>query len=174
MSQFWQHVITFFEKNGFAFEMLICNILFTRALPRRKNFVWRALGSFVVFLGVCIVWSFFNTRYTFWDIPKYIMLVTLATLSIVFCFDIKLRIAWFCEIGAFATQHLAFRVGELINSALIINFNMQESKCLYVATLSVMYALCYFFFARHLKENDLIRFYNYEIILLSMALTLFR
>ena len=84
MSQFWQHVITFFEKNGFAFEMLICNILFTRALPRRKNFVWRALGSFVVFLGVCMSLEFFNTRYTFWDIPKYIMLVTLATLSIVF------------------------------------------------------------------------------------------
>lgn len=172
MSQFWQQFIEFFNKNGFAFEMLICNIMFTRTLARRKNFIWRAVGGFLVYLGVCIAWSFFNTRYTFWDIPKYTMLVALATVIVYFCFNVKMRTALFCEIGAFAVQHLAFKVGEVINSALIVNFAMQENHWLYVATLPAMYTLCYFLFARHFEENELTRFNNYEVILLSMALTL--
>jgi len=172
MNQFFNSFISFFFNNGFAFEMLICNILFTRALTRRKHFVWRALAGFAVFLAVCVAWSFFDTRYTFWDIPKYTMLVAFAAFIVLFCFDVKIMTALFCEVGAFATQHLAFRVGQVLNSALIINFNMSHNNWLYVATLPVIYALSYFLFARHLKENDLLRFNNYEIILLSIALML--
>lgn len=167
---FLEAVVTFFQKNGFAFEMLLCNFMFVRTLKRRKHFLWRAIGGFAVFFAVTIAWSFFDTRYTFWDIPKFTLLVVLATFIVLFCFDVRLRTALFCEISAFATQHCAYKIGELTESAVVVGFGAENSMWIYVAVLPVVYTLFYFMFARRLKKYDVVQFDNREIILLSVAL----
>lgn len=169
---FIEAVVTFFQKNGFAFEMLLCNFMFVRTLKKRSHFVWRAVGGFAVFLGVTIGWSFFDTRYTYWDIPKFTLLVVLATFIVQFCFKVKLRTALFCEISAFATQHCAYKIGELSESAFVVGLGVENSMWMYVAILPVVYTLFYFLFARRLKKYDVVQFDNREIILLSVALML--
>jgi len=172
MKEFIELIVVLFEKYGFALEMLVVNILFVYTLKRKKKFLLRVLFCFSIFILILFGWGFFETRYTYWDIIKYIMIVFITILFLMFCFKIPLRTAVFCEIGAFATQHSAYKVGELFQSIAEIQFGFDYISVIYLLTVPLIYTLFYFLFARNLERYDVTKFKNNQIILLTIPLTL--
>jgi hypothetical protein len=172
MKEFIELIVVLFEKYGFALEMLVVNIIFVYTLKRKKKFLLRVLFCFSIFILILFGWGFFETRYTYWDIIKYIMIVFITILFLMFCFKIPLRTAVFCEIGAFATQHSAYKVGELFQSIAEIQFGFDYISVIYLLTVPLIYTLFYFLFARNLERYDVTKFKNNQIILLTIPLTL--
>lgn len=166
-------IYEFFINNGFVFEMLVCNFLFVMTLKRRKFFILRFAGSFLAFFALSIFWSMFETRYSVWDVLKYTMLFIMAAGIIFFCFETNFWTALFCEIGAFATQHSAFKVGEILKYLLEGKLNNVLYSFIYLATLGIIYAAFYFIFARRLRKFETSYFENKQIIFLSIALLMF-
>lgn len=146
-------IYEFLLKNGFVFEMFVCNAMFCRGLKRRKYFYLRLAACFVVYLGVSIVWGFFETTYTPWDIVKFTMLFFMAIGAIKVCFEISFYGALFREIGAYATQHCAYKVGEIVRFAMR-DYSIIAVNAAYIATAFAVWAASYLLFARRLKDNN--------------------
>jgi hypothetical protein len=172
MSALFEFIVGLFEKYGFALEMLVTNILFTYTLKRRNKFLLRVLLCSSLFILLLYIWSFFETRYTYWDTIKYTAFLVITMMFLMYCFKIPLRTAIFCEIGAFATQHSAYKVGELFQSVAEIQFGWDFISIIYIITVPLIYLLFYFLYARHLKKYDITKFKNNQIILLTIPLSL--
>ena len=172
MKEFFDLVVVLFEKYGFALEMLITNIMFVYTLKRKNNFLLRVVLCFSLLILILFFWSFFETRYTYLDIIKYSSILFITILLLMFCFKIPIRTAIFCEIGAFATQHSAYKVGEFFQSIAEIQLGFNFISVIYIVTVPLVYTLFYFLFARHLEKYDITKFKNNQIILLTIPLTL--
>lgn len=172
MSPFFEFIKELFEKYGFGLEMLITNIMFVYTLKRRNHFLLRVLLCFSILILILFIWNFFETRYTPWDILKFTSIVIITTMLLMFCFKIPLRTAIFCEISAFATQHSAYKLGEIFQSIGEIKFGLADTSIFYFAALPIVYVLFYFLFAKRLERYDITAFKNNQIILLTISLTL--
>jgi len=172
MNVLFDFIVGLFEEYGFALEMLATNILFTYTLNRRKNFLLRVLLCFSIVILMLYIWSFFETRYTYWDVIKFTFILLATMMFLMYCFKIPLRTAIFCEISAFATQHSAYKVGELFQSVAEIKLGWDFISVIYLITVPTIYVLFYVLFARHLKKYDITKFQNNQIILLTIPLTL--
>ncbi|MDD3113523.1 MAG: ATP-binding protein [Candidatus Izemoplasmatales bacterium] len=161
-----------FDKYGFSLEMLITNFMFVYTLRRRKNFLPRVLLCFSLLVLILYIWSFFETRYTYWDTIKYSTIVFITILFLMFCFKIPFRTAVFCEIGAFATQHSAYKVGEVFQSIAEIKLGFDNTSIIYFLTVPAIYVLFFFLFAKRLESYDITKLKNNQIILLTIPLTL--
>lgn len=172
MTNFIEALSNFFVNYGFAFEILVANIMFVYTLERKKNFILRVTFSFISFLLMLFIWNFFETRYTVWDTIKYISIIFFTVIILMFCFKISFRTAIFCEISAYATQHTAYKAGEFLQSIAEIKLNLNYNTFIYLFTVLVVYILFYHLFAKNLKKYDISKFKNNQIILLTIPLTL--
>lgn len=173
MSINFDQFFDFFNKYGFVFEMTVCNYMFSHTLERKKKFFLRVLLCIFLFFVLSFFWSFFYTRYSLWDILKYTLFFLLAVESLHFCFKINRWASLFIEIGAYATQHCGYKVGELLQFLFKGNLNVFFYSFLYISSIAIVYLIFYFVFAKRIKKYDIAELEDKQVILLSIALLLF-
>lgn len=100
-------------------------------------------------------------------------ILVVAVAGIVFCFKSKLSTALFSGIGAIATQHLAFKTGNILQAILLDTVLPAASAAIYLFSVVSVYIFCYFIFARRIKRKDTQNINSLHIMLLSIVLVLF-
>lgn len=166
-------IYDFFTEHGFIFELLIATALFVMTLKRRNHFIWRLLLCITILMGLSLIWGLFETRYTVWDILKYSSYFMITTAMIKFCFNVSFRAALFCQIGAFATQHAAYKIGEILLFPFEDSITIFTYAAIYLTSIICVYFLFYLVFAKQLQKYDVSHFENKLVIYLSMALLMF-
>lgn len=142
-------------------------------IKAQKKLFIAGIAMYCRFFCRIFFWSFYKTRYSFWDILKYTGFFLLAVESLHICFNIKRWTALFVEVGAYATQHCAYKVGELLQFWFKDKLNIFFYTFLYVVSLALIYTIFYFIFAKRLKNYDISDLQDKQTIFLSIALLLF-
>lgn len=165
----------FFLSYGFVFELLISFGLFVWTFPRRKYFVLRLLGVVAGLFALSFVWVYIAGKVSSPFVPmgRYISSFTAVVLGVSFCFKKPLIVALFCGVGAYATQHGAYKIGEMLRFAVRGFVPEVVEIVIYVATLAVVFTVVYFLFARNMRGGDKEYIDNKQVVFLCVALLLF-
>lgn len=163
----------FFQTNGVIFELIICNILFSCTQKRRNLYLLRMLlpTSFMVFSAVLL--NMLQIDSVFYNLLKYIVWYLIGLLGTLFIYDVSFRVSAFIGVGAFISQHVSFKVGEIILYFLRNTITSAQSNIIYVFTLAVMYTLSYFVFARRFKRLNVHHAKQNQLLLLYFAVAVY-
>lgn len=159
---------------GFIAELLICTAIFSFSLKRRKLFVLRIILCLAALVLVSFIFGIF-VEILWLQTLKILLIVAIMILSVYFCFDTTLWIALFCEIGAYATQHMGFKIGSTVQEQILLFTSMgnKMAQAVYVLIDGIIYVLSYMIFARKIRRNEADYIENKQIILLALALIMF-
>jgi len=94
----------------------------------------------------------------------------MAIVCIVFCFKINFLSALFCGIGAFATQHWAFKFGCFFQIVFQEYSVPIISHIIYILCTGTIYITAYFIFGRRLRQGVVNNINNISVMLLSIGL----
>ena len=171
-------VYDFIIENGFSLEMLLCTMLFVTRLKRRSFFVLRVAAVAVAVVGSSILLNMIPWKSSYIEFTKYLVIFAVLTAGILFCFNTSLLIALFCETGASATQHAAFKLGDLARyliglSALNGTAKEAVSAILYIFFSFTVYVVSYFLFARRFKKDETGYMRNIRLLPICIALITF-
>ncbi len=163
----------FFVKHGFIFELFFSFALFAFPLKKRRLYGLRILLSLGVLFLYSVVRSLVPDINAWTESLKYVVLYLLCIGAVLFIFDVSLRGAVFCAIGASLTQHCAFKAGELTRYFSDGRFPLTVQSVFYVLAVAAVNALSYLLFARRLgKDEDSEYLQSGPILLLSGAMLL--
>ncbi len=168
-------IVDFFRQHGFVFEIIISNFIYAVHLKRRNLFPLRLGAGIALLFLIKILWSLLPDHHQSWNIILYTTLFLLGMFLLRFCFEVSMTRALFCSIGAYATQHFAFRLSmllQLASKSLEINIRGID-EMIYAAVSAAVYITFYFAFARTIQKNEDDFFQNREVIVLCIALLLF-
>lgn len=164
----WQQVFEISMYHGYIPQILLAEILFSFRLKRRSHFWWRVGIGLPICLFLALV------------IPNLIAMVTPGFFSItiflityafwLFLFDNKWSDVLFCCVSAQFTQNLSYNCENLFLLTTGIETNMVGSVAISVSMMLLVYSLCWFFFARRIRE---IRLSGHHILLLAVSTGLF-
>ncbi|MCD8367380.1 MAG: ATP-binding protein [Clostridiales bacterium] len=140
---------------NFMSELLIGILIFMGRLPRRKNFMLRAVAGF---LAVDIVAYALNQWLVF---PNLILnsitylfcFVILGIPYVLLCYKVTIWDAVFSAICGYATQHFASSLHILVQICLLNSTGDVWLTLDYIPVYILSYLLFYLLFARHLQEN---------------------
>jgi len=173
-------IYNFFISYGYVFELLIALLLFTFSLKQRKLFLLRFCLSVALFFGLAYLWNTIFPYTMLFQILVWTLYFLIAFSGILFCFKVNFGVALFCSIGAYATQHLAFKTGSvlsiLVSGADPDNFftGVFISSFIYITVVGIVLIISYFAFARRIRKNEAVYIIkNTQVLLLSLALIVF-
>ncbi len=167
-----EYIYDFFMAHGFVLELTICAALFVFALKRKKMFVLKAVASVIVLFLLSIVCGFIPTGIAFINIVKYVVLFAALFAMIMLCFEASAWLALFCIIGACATQHGGYKLGEFLQYLTDGHVSQPVYILMYILGVALGCALSYIFFARKLYKTESAFFENKQVILLGVTLVL--
>lgn len=159
--------LQFFQTNGVIFELIICNVLFSFPQKRRSMYALRMLLPVSAMILSAVLLNLLQIDSVFYNLFKYIIWYLIGLWGTQFLHEVSFRVAAFIGVGAFISQHVSFKVGEIVLYFLDDSLPSSDLKLIYVATLAVMYTFAYFVFARrfkrlnvhHAKQNQLLFLY---------------
>lgn len=166
-------IYKFFQDYGYILELMIAFSLFLLTFKRRRFFLLRLVAPIALIVLIVFLWNEAIPKnvYSRTLINTAILVASIA--GIVFCFESKLASALFSGIGAIATQHLAFKIGNTLQSIFIdIQFPI-ISAAIYLISVVSVYIICYFLFARRIKRKGTQNINSLHITLLSIVLVLY-
>jgi hypothetical protein len=143
------------------------------SLKRRKFFILYLLALAVVLNAVSILWIRFVPGHPAFDTMKHIVFFFITVFGVLLCFETTFLTALFCEIGAYATQHFAYKAGELFQKLFQGGLDRITSAGLVITVDLIVFILAYFIFARRIKRGEANRIENKQIIALSTTVLLF-
>jgi signal transduction histidine kinase len=165
--------LAFFAANGFAAELLICSAMFLWPLKKKPHFLWRAIASFAAIVGFSLLWNFCLSAYDYLVALKSLFVFLLFFVFGLWCFDDGYEQILFRLVGAYASQHLAFRGGSLAQM-LIPDFGVwQQANLEYLLSDALIYALAFFAVGKKLKRDEHDHLDGPLVIILCFALLLF-
>ncbi len=171
--EFYMSIYDFFLRHGFVLELVAATSLFVLSFERRKLFLVRVTLVVVLMLLFSLFWFYIIPLNYLTQILKHSLLFLVSVFGIIFCFQTNFWTALFCGIGAFATQHFAFKIGYLLQTVLKDYMDKYLSGALYIVLSVVIYLLSYLIFARRIKRGEVPYLENKQVILLAIGLFLF-
>lgn len=166
-------IITFLGR--FATQYLTAILLFLPALKQRKHFLLRFIPSLIIYclLPYAITgfghWRIYNAPFLKigWLNLNWIFVFLTGWLFVFFCFDIRIIDGLFYCSAAYAMQHCARKIADIIAVA----FDQSGfSRILTIMLVGfVCFTLFYFIFVNRIKKNDELRIANMEIVILSLV-----
>lgn len=163
----------FFRTNGVIFELIICNILFSFTQKRKNLYLLRMLLPSSCMILSAVLLNLLQIDSVFYNLFKYIVWYLIGLWGTLFIYDVSFRVSAFIGVGAFISQHVSFKVGEIILYFLRNTITSAQSNIIYVFTLAVMYTLSYFVFARRFKRLNVHHAKQNQLLLLYFAVAVY-
>ena len=166
-------LFSFFQTNGVIFELIICNMLFSFPQKRRNLYPLRLLLSASVMILSAILLNLRQIDSVFYNLFKYIVWYLLGLCGTLFIYDVSFRVSTFIGVGAFISQHVSFKVGEIMLYFLPDSLPFGYRSIAYVCTLAIMYTFSYFVFARRFKRLNVHHAKQNQLLLLYLAVAVY-
>ncbi|MGN0753530.1 MAG: ATP-binding protein [Aristaeellaceae bacterium] len=166
-------LFSFFQTNGVIFELIICNMLFSFPQKRRNLYPLRLLLSASVMILSAILLNLRQIDSVFYNLFKYIVWYLLGLCGTLFIYDVSFRVSTFIGVGAFISQHVSFKVGEIMLYFLPDSLPSGTRSIAYVCTLAIMYTFSYFVFARRFKRLNVHHAKQNQLLLLYLAVAVY-
>ena len=171
---FYQVLEDFLVNNGYVLEHVASIMLFCHFFKKRRFFWLRFIGWVILLFGISMLWNLWKVdaeSFSFISILnkilKYLLLFLLGLAGVVTCMDTSRGGAFFCMIGATATQHLVYRLYAIILSAFGLDYGSVPSFFIILSVSIVGYILTYFILIRRVKNHPERCFENKTNILLG-------
>lgn len=164
-----EQLLSFFRTNGVIFELMICNLLFCISQKRRPLYPLRVLLSALLMTLSAVLLNLAQSDSVFYNLFKYILWYLLSLLGNSFVYDISFRVSAFIGVGAFISQHMSFKVGEIVLFFLPDSVPPAWQNLAYVLTLAVMYTFSYLVFARRFRQVNVRHARQNQLFLLYFA-----
>lgn len=165
--------LAFFSENGYVLELLFSSLLFTFSQEKRQPYVIRVLISAVVLLLSSMLLNLIGYHSVLFNLLKYVIWFFLMVGLCMFHSKLTFSTAVFCGIGAYACQHVAFKVGETVTYFLPAAFTPTGNGAVYLAAVLVVYVCSYFAFAKRIQKFDLRYAINPQVIYLCVAVAIY-
>jgi len=172
-------LLNFFSLHGYVAEILLSTALFTFSLPRRKMWWLRIIAAVAVFFGISFLFNFLDGLFPVGKLPIYMPMIrytvyyVAVVMAVWFVFDVKFLTALFLGIGAIATQHFSYKLGELLTRLLTPQVIEAWRNVIYVATLLLSYTAIYFICARKIKNPEREYIAVKQTIYIAVALVMY-
>ncbi len=124
----------------FVVTFLAAGAYFVVRLPRRKYYYLWLLGGLLLMFGNASLWKSDIDAPIFAVVLLYFSQYVLFFLTTWRTFDITFQTALFCSTGAYALQHLAYKIHDI----LILHVGYGSSIFIYVFAFFAVYAIIYF------------------------------
>lgn len=137
----------------FLIELLLCSGMFVFPLPRRKYFPIRITAALIICAALSSYWTLALAQVVAFSIYRYLVLFVAVTLSIWGCFDCSLWIALFCGMGGYATQHLFYKLYQVLITASGKQSDLWNAVW-YLLLLAAVLICVGRLFTRHIHRNN--------------------
>lgn len=136
--------IIIFGMINFYIEMMCGSLVFMRKMKRRKMFVLRLIGCFVL-SGLLYFIPYINVSYFSLN---YIIVFFAVSLQLLFCFKISYFNALFYAVSGFIMQHMGWSLmlALLVDIIGLANVNQAQGLVCYVLSYIICYALAWILF----------------------------
>ena len=147
---------TFFETNGYVFEILIAVFFFCGWMDRRPRFLLRGCLAGAVLLLVSMMWTWIPFDNEWMKSGRTILFFFLCVGAVKSCFEGPLRQAVFYVTAAGAAQHFSFRMARTLLAVGDQYLKLSSGITIFMyPLLSVIFVfLCYLTFGRELRRKD--------------------
>ena len=169
-------VISFFKRNFFIFEIMICYIPYVPLLKKDKNTWWKAIIAMAVLVGYSFLplWRYEGNSEIISNVIAMLSFLTLFILTVVsvkICFKSDIWASILCGISAYLTQHTFFRVRMLTNFFLSQHGINSEwgGYCYYWIELIAVNFLCWIFFSRNLHKRGEFKINNRRLMIVTLV-----
>ena len=152
--QFFADLYTFFNGDGYVFELMAAVAVFSWKMRHRRFFVGRALGVAAVFVLLSLGYNALGFDNIWMVCLKTVLLVLLSIPGVCLCFQAGVMRAVFTVTAAAAAQHLSFKVGQTAASLAGPGAPPEETVLIYMAGFGAALGLCWLLFARHLGRIE--------------------
>lgn len=154
--QFFADLYTFFNGDGYVFELMAAVAVFSWKMRHRRFFVGRALGVAAVFVLFSLGYNALGFDSIWMVCLKTVLLVLLSIPGVCFCFEAGVMRAVFTVTAAAAAQHLSFKVGQTAASLARLAGVRGENLTVYIymAGFGAALGLCWLLFARRLGRIE--------------------
>lgn len=154
--QFFADLYTFFNGDGYVFELMAAVAVFSWKMRHRRFFVGRALGVAAVFVLFSLGYNALGFDSICMVCLKTVLLVLLSIPGVCFCFEAGVMRAVFTVTAAAAAQHLSFKVGQTAASLARLAGVRGENLTVYIymAGFGAALGLCWLLFARRLGRIE--------------------
>lgn len=172
----FESIARFFQSNIFFFELLFAYIPFIPFF-KPKKLVWLRL---TICFAACLCFSYFSPHFLR-DVPRaagavytivwYLVLAALTIISIKICFKGSIWNALFCGIGAYAVQHIFFRIKfsyEYLYRSLEWSFTWLNYLSYWLCMAAVI-VFSYFAFTNKLRKDKNFKTNNKKLIVVSFS-----
>ncbi len=162
----------FYKSFQFVLELILAESLYAYKLHRRSHFVWRMIGSLVVFFTYSFLFPVLS--YSAWYCSfTFLMIFAASVLLAKFLFKETWLTVIFCCLAGYTTQHLAYELYTLLlhmsgassaspmgfyGDGEIAFFENPFSIAVYFCSFIVTYCACFFLFSEKIPKSEEIRF----------------
>lgn len=165
-------LISFFQATGYVLELLICMLIFSWSLERRKAYFIHLTTVTVILL----VLALFTRRWLDSRIEQlllnyfWFLMIFLCSLLL---YRITPKIAMFMCVGAFVGQHMAFKMGEIVRFFVTPLTSNQIGLFCYVLVEALIYVLLYCLFARRFRQPNISNARQQHLVVLYVSVALY-
>lgn len=167
------HLVAFFQTHGYVLELMICNLIFSYSQKKRSFYSGRLAICALVMITSSLILNQLHTASVLYNLFKYVVWYAISIVSCMFVYRLNRKVAMFISMGAFISQHMSFKVGEIIQFYLGAQVTPLLSNALYVLTVALMYVLCFFAFARRFKQLNVRNAKQNQLFLLYFAVAIY-
>ena len=151
-------ILTFFHR--FATQLIMAMLMFAPALKRRKFFWLRFIPSLSVYCAFPYAITGFGLfsvyrnpfLYIGWLNLNWALVLAVGMLLMMLCFKIKVSEMLFYGTSAYAMQHCARKLADILNYA--FSFRDMARIMTIIITCAILYVLFYFILVRRLRHSE--------------------
>lgn len=164
----------FFITNGFVFELLLAVAFFVWDKEQRDYFLLRVTCVVATMLCLSILWDLLPVNNASTRILRYILLFSVCTYGVSFCYRMKVNQALFLSTAAGAIQHLTYKLADTSDFLIYVIWepNPWMHEYAYSIFLLPYFAICYFLFARRLNRLSVDNIDNGSIMMMLVGMLL--
>lgn len=144
---------TYYAVFKFLTEIFLISFLFVFSLKRRKYFVLRLVVCLAISYSISSCWNITLSSIWWLSLIRYFLLFVCVVTTFFVCFDISLKQSLFYACGGYAIQHFTSKVYFMIEPTFLNKIPMYATVFIYVAFISMSYALFYFAVVRRIDDD---------------------
>lgn len=148
-----EYLVSAFQLYKFLIELVVFSAVFVIPLPHRKDFLARLLLSGAVCMLLSSYWNRALAQIMLLAIGRYLLLFFAVAMSIWFCFRCSWKIALFCGMGGYASQHLFFKLTKIATAMLPVSTVFTE-LLLYFLIFALVFVGVSSFFGQHIRKSN--------------------
>ncbi len=153
---YYEYGISFFETNGYVFEILIAVFFFCGWMDKRPRFLLRGCLAGAILLMVSMLWAWIPFDNEWMKSIRTTLFFFFSVGAVKACFEGPLRQAVFYVTAAGAAQHFSFRMARTLLAVGNVYLKLPSGISIFCyPVLSVIFVLiCYLTFGRELRKKD--------------------